>query len=150
MEERKKFIEDWLAGGRRDLAGLSRAYGIRRQTEHKWVQRLMEGGLEGMADRSHTRRDRAGRVPAEIERRPAARAPDKGSEEAACVAHRDAAGHGLAGVVDDRQSLAAGGPDAAAQASVAVGPDGRGCAATTAARSPRLVPAASASWRHGG
>ena len=72
VEERKKFIKDWLAGGRRDVAGLSRTYGISRQTEHKWVQRFMEGGLEGLADRSHARRDRAGRVPAEMERRLAA------------------------------------------------------------------------------
>ena len=72
VEERKKFIEDWLAGGRRDVAGLSRTYGISRKTGHKWVQRFMEGGLEGLADRTHARRDRAGRVPAEMERRLAA------------------------------------------------------------------------------
>ena len=72
MEERKKFIEDGLAGGRRDVAGLSRTYGISRKTGHKWVQRFMEGGLEGLADRTHARRDRAGRVPAEMERRLAA------------------------------------------------------------------------------
>ena len=69
VAERKRFIEDWLAGGRRDVAGLSRTYGISRQTGHKWVQRFLEGGQAGLADRSHAHRDRAGRVPAETERR---------------------------------------------------------------------------------
>ena len=56
VEERKRFIEDWLAGGRRDVAGLSRTYGISRKTGHKWIQRFLEGGLEGLADRWHTHR----------------------------------------------------------------------------------------------
>ena len=68
MEQRKKFIADWLAGGRRNLAGLSRAYGISRQTGHKWVQRYKDCGFDGLADRSHARRDRAGRIPEEMER----------------------------------------------------------------------------------
>ena len=34
VEERKRFVEDWLAGGCRDVAGLSRMYGISRQTGH--------------------------------------------------------------------------------------------------------------------
>jgi len=44
VEERKKFVEDRLAGGRWDAAGLSRTYGISRETEHGWVQRCLEGG----------------------------------------------------------------------------------------------------------
>ena len=72
VAERQRFIEDWLAGGRRDVAGLSRTYGISRKTAHKWIQRFLEGGVEGLADRTHARRDRAGRVPAEMERRLAA------------------------------------------------------------------------------
>ena len=55
VAERKRFIEDWLAGGRRDVAGLSRTYGISRQTGHKWVQRFIEGGQAGLAGRSHAR-----------------------------------------------------------------------------------------------
>ena len=50
VEERKKFVEDWLAGGRRDVAGISRQIG------HKWVQRFLEGGQAGLADRSQARR----------------------------------------------------------------------------------------------
>ena len=69
VAERKQFIEDWLAGGRRDLAGLSRTYGISCKTGHKWVQRFLAGGVAALEDRSHARQDRAGRVPAEMERR---------------------------------------------------------------------------------
>ena len=69
VEERKRSIEDWLAGGRRDVAGLSRTYGISRKTRHKWVQRFLAGGVAALEDRSHARQDRAGRVPVEMERR---------------------------------------------------------------------------------
>ena len=44
MQERKQFIEDWLAGGRCDQAGLGRTYGICRKNEHKWVQRFLAAG----------------------------------------------------------------------------------------------------------
>ena len=69
MAERKQFIEDWLAGGRRDLAGLSRTYGISRKTGHKWVQRFLASGVPVLEDRTHACRDQAVRVPAEIARR---------------------------------------------------------------------------------
>lgn len=69
MAERRRFIEDWLAGGRRNVAALSRAYGISRKTGHGWVRRYLEGGWAGLADRSHARRDGAGRIAADIERR---------------------------------------------------------------------------------
>ena len=72
MAERQGFIADWLAGGRRDAAGLSRTYGIGRKTAHKWIQRFLAGGVAGLAERTRARRDRAGRVPAEMERRLAA------------------------------------------------------------------------------
>ena len=36
------------------------------------MQRFLEGSQAGLADRSHARRNRAGRVPAEVERRLAA------------------------------------------------------------------------------
>ena len=47
-----------------------------------------------------------------------------GSEEAAGVAGNGGAGHGLAGGVDDRRGLGAGGPDAAASAAQAAGAAG--------------------------
>ena len=66
VAERKQFIEDWLAGGLRDLAGLSRTYGICRKTGHRWVQRFLAAGWPSRTN--YTRPpDRAGRGPAEME-----------------------------------------------------------------------------------
>lgn len=68
VQERKQFIEDWLAGGRCDQAGLGRTYGICRKTEHKWVQRFLAAGQ--LSRTNYTRNsDRAGRDPAEMELR---------------------------------------------------------------------------------
>ena len=53
MQERKQFIEDWLAGGRCDPAGLGRTYGICRKTGHKWVQRFLAAGQPSRTN--HTR-----------------------------------------------------------------------------------------------
>lgn len=53
VEERKRFIEDWLAGDRRDVAGLSRTYDFSRQTGQRWIQRFMAGCRECLADRAH-------------------------------------------------------------------------------------------------
>lgn len=47
VEERKKFIEDWLAGGHRDVAGLSRTYRIRCKAGHKRIRRFLAGGYPG-------------------------------------------------------------------------------------------------------
>jgi len=44
VEGRKQSIKDWLEGGRRDLAGLGRTYGISRKTGHKWGQRFWPPG----------------------------------------------------------------------------------------------------------
>ena len=53
MHERKQFIEDWLAGGRCDQAGLGCTYGICRKTGHKWVQRFLAAGQPSRTN--HTR-----------------------------------------------------------------------------------------------
>lgn len=37
------------------MAGFSRMYGISRQAGYKWVQRFLEEGLAGLADRSPAR-----------------------------------------------------------------------------------------------
>lgn len=47
----RPLIEDWLAGGRRDVARLSRTSGISRETGRKPVERFLERGLAGLADR---------------------------------------------------------------------------------------------------
>ena len=66
VQERKQFIEDWLAGGRCDQARLGRTYGICRKTGHKWVQRFLAAGRPSQTN--YTRApNRAGRGPAEME-----------------------------------------------------------------------------------
>ena len=54
MEDRKKLVEARLTAVCRDVAGLSRTFGIGRKTGYKWVQRAVEGGWEGLMNR-HSR-----------------------------------------------------------------------------------------------
>lgn len=51
MDERKKFIEDWLRE-ECSVADLSRSYGISRKTAYKWLARFKSGGLEGLLDQA--------------------------------------------------------------------------------------------------
>jgi len=44
MEERKRFIEDWLASGGENIAALCRLYQISRKTGYKWLERFRQGG----------------------------------------------------------------------------------------------------------
>ncbi len=46
MDERKKFMEDWLTGGSANVAALCRLYTISRKTGYKWLERFREGGHE--------------------------------------------------------------------------------------------------------
>ena len=66
--ERKQLIEDWLAGGRCDLAGLGQTYGICRKNGHKWVLWFVAGGRPSRTGYAGAP-DRAGRGPAEVELR---------------------------------------------------------------------------------
>lgn len=66
MGKRKRFIGDWLARGRRDLAGLDRTYDICRKTGHKCAQRFLAAGRR-LRNRLHTRRDRTGRGPVALQ-----------------------------------------------------------------------------------
>ncbi len=69
MEQRKRFIEDWLAGGAANLAALCRLYGISRKTGYKWVERFRAGGEPGLEDRSHAAHEQPRRTPESVERR---------------------------------------------------------------------------------
>lgn len=69
MEERKRFIEDWLAGGRENIAALCRVYQISRKTGYKWLERFREGGLAALEDRSRAAHRQPRRIPEEIEQR---------------------------------------------------------------------------------
>jgi hypothetical protein len=69
MDERKRFIEDWLAGGGENVAGLCRVYAISRKTGYKWLERFREGGMRALEDRSHAAHRQPRRIAEELERR---------------------------------------------------------------------------------
>ncbi len=70
MEERKRFIEDWLrAGAATNVAALCRLYGISRRTGYKWLERFRQGGWPELEDRSHAAHRQPGRIPESVERR---------------------------------------------------------------------------------
>jgi transposase InsO family protein len=51
MDQRVRFIADWLSGDYRKTE-LCAAYGISRPTADKWLQRYAEGGVQGLEERS--------------------------------------------------------------------------------------------------
>ena len=69
MEERKRFIEDWLAGGSENVAALCRVYAISRKTGYKWLERFRQGGMGALADRSHAAHRQPRRIAEELEQR---------------------------------------------------------------------------------
>lgn len=69
MDERKRFIEDWLAGGGENVAALCRVYAISRKTGYKWLERFRAGGIAALEDRSHAAHRQPRRVGEELERR---------------------------------------------------------------------------------
>jgi len=52
VQQREKFIEDWLKH-HRPLVELCQEFGISRKTGWKWISRFMNEGLPGLVDRSH-------------------------------------------------------------------------------------------------
>jgi transposase InsO family protein len=48
---------------------VARQYGVTRQSVHNWVRRYLEGGLEGLADRSHRPRGCPHQISARVEAR---------------------------------------------------------------------------------
>ncbi|MGB8222232.1 MAG: integrase core domain-containing protein [Polyangiales bacterium] len=51
MQERIKFIEEWLTT-RHTMVDLCRKYGVTRKTGYKWVQRFKDGGTPSLCDAS--------------------------------------------------------------------------------------------------
>src|SRR4029079_18882318 len=51
MTERRKFIEEWQAGGH-SLAELCRCHGVSRKTGYKFIERYLAEGPGGLEDRS--------------------------------------------------------------------------------------------------
>ena len=68
LQERRKFIEDWLSGGSYNMAALCRLYQISRKTGYKWTARFREAGLEGLEERSHEARSQPLRISEALER----------------------------------------------------------------------------------
>ncbi|HVC08914.1 MAG TPA: IS481 family transposase [Elusimicrobiota bacterium] len=67
MDERKRFVDDWL---KREwsMGELCGYYGISRKTGYKWVERFKAGGLEALCDQSRFPRNHPNATPKEIER----------------------------------------------------------------------------------
>jgi transposase InsO family protein len=57
MDQRVRFLADWLRGGVSKRA-LCEAYGISRPTGDKWIRRYEAEGVQGLADRSRAPRRR--------------------------------------------------------------------------------------------
>jgi putative transposase len=67
MEERLKFIADWL---KKDcpVADLSRSYGISRKTAYKWIRRYALKGLPGLDELSRAPKTHPQATPPDIEK----------------------------------------------------------------------------------
>ncbi len=65
VEQRYHAVIEVLSGAKvTDVAG---RYGVSRQSVHAWVRRYQDGGLAGLADRSHAPRAHPMQTPAAIE-----------------------------------------------------------------------------------
>jgi len=51
MEQREKFINDWMAD-EWSMTAICEAYGVSRKTGYKWLMRFRKGGTTNLADRS--------------------------------------------------------------------------------------------------
>lgn len=65
VEQRYHAVIEVLSGAKvTDVAG---RYGVSRQSVHAWVRRYQDGGLAGLADRSHAPKAHPMQTPAAIE-----------------------------------------------------------------------------------
>lgn len=67
MQQRIKFIADWLSGNYRK-SELCEAYGISRPTGDKWIQRFEREGLDGLKDQSRAPHTHPNQTPEAIQR----------------------------------------------------------------------------------
>jgi len=65
MEQRERFIGD-LDSCLYSMTELCERYGVSRKTGYKWAQRYVEGGVEGLKDRSRARKSCLGRTSEEV------------------------------------------------------------------------------------
>lgn len=67
MDERRRFISDWLKGDW-NVAELSRNHGISRRTAYKWLDRFQANGEAGLVDQSRAPLSHANAVNEDVER----------------------------------------------------------------------------------
>lgn len=66
MDAKVAFILDWKSG-KYLVSDLCAQYGISRKTGYKWINRFMDGGPDGLFERSHAPRESPHRTPVEVE-----------------------------------------------------------------------------------
>lgn len=66
MEERLKYIGDWLKNGD-SVTDLCRIYGISRKTGYKWIERYQTRGLDGLGEMSRATHGHPNQTPALME-----------------------------------------------------------------------------------
>jgi transposase len=65
VEQRYRAVLEVLSGT--PVIEVAERYGVARQTVHRWMARYQAESLDGLADRSHLRRQHPWRIPAETE-----------------------------------------------------------------------------------
>jgi transposase len=65
VEQRYRAVLEVLSGT--PVVEVAERYGVARQTVHRWVARYRDGGIDGLADRSHAPREHPWRISSEIE-----------------------------------------------------------------------------------
>jgi len=66
MDAKVAFILDWKSG-KYLVSDLCAQYGISRKTGYKWINRFMDGGPDGLFERSHAPCESPHRTPVEVE-----------------------------------------------------------------------------------
>ena len=66
VQERIKFIEDWLADEYESMAAVCAAHGVSRKTGYKWLERFKGGGLTAMHDQPRRWRTHAQATPRDM------------------------------------------------------------------------------------
>jgi putative transposase len=65
MDQRVQFIAEWLSGDY-TKSELCEAYGVSRPTGDKWIRRYLEGGCEGLLERSRAPHKHPNAIPEEV------------------------------------------------------------------------------------
>ena len=63
VQERYRFIEEWLADEHDSIAALCAAHGVSRKTGYKWIARFKEGGAAALDDLPRRWRDHPHKTP---------------------------------------------------------------------------------------